>query len=42
MNWDDRMVPYNMAIRLITSAVVSTENDDVLLYFKGYVKNENC
>jgi len=37
----DGMIPYNMAIRLITSAVVGTEDDDVLLYFKGYVKNEN-
>jgi len=41
MDWDDRIMPYNMAIRLITLVMVGIEDDDVFLYFKGCVRNEN-
>jgi len=39
MDWEDGIVPY-MAKHLITSAVVNTENDDDLVYVKGYKKQE--
>jgi len=34
------MVPYSMARHFITSAVVCTEDDDALVYVKGYQKRE--
>jgi len=34
------MVSYNMARHLITLAVVGTEDDDALVYVKGYQKQQ--
>jgi len=34
------MIPYSMARHLITSAVVGTEDNDALVYVKGY-QNES-
>jgi len=34
------MVSYSMMRHLITSAVIDTEDDDALIYVKGYQKRE--
>ncbi|KYM94037.1 hypothetical protein ALC62_15351 [Cyphomyrmex costatus] len=38
LRWEDGMVPYSMAKRLITEAV--TEGDEALIYVKGFEKRQ--
>jgi len=40
LQWEAGMIPYMMARHLITSAVIGVEDDDVLIYVKGYQKRE--
>jgi len=40
LQWEAGMIPYSMARHLIISAVVDTEDDDALVYVKGYQKRE--
>jgi len=39
LKWEVGMVPYSIA-QLITSVVIGTEEDDALVYVKGYQKRE--
>jgi len=35
LQWEDGIVPYSLAQHLITSAAISTEDDDAFVYVKG-------
>jgi len=38
LQWEAGMVPYSMARHLITSTVVDIEDNDAVVYVKGYQK----
>jgi len=40
LQWEDGIIPHSMAKRLITTAVIGTEDDNALVYVKGHEKRE--